>query len=140
MTTFHTAQSLLKRVSLVATMAIGLSGMTVRSVQAQTARRSQTNLAPVAKITFVRGEPERIVNKKITRKEVECPQGTLVIGGGREVSPVNVNDAFIKDSYPRKLSESDPYPRFWVSTGINLTDGPVLFSAYAICVQVSHRE
>lgn len=135
------AQSLLKRTGLFATLMIAtaVSFMNV-PVQAQTDPVSPTTppkprttpvgtLASEAAIKVVRGQRQTASRETISL-DMPCPTGSVVIGGGGNVSPVNVN-AYLKSNSPI-LSDSGS-PTGWRITSINLTDNNVTVNGYAVC-------
>lgn len=62
-----------------------------------------------------------------------CPAGTTVTGGGGEVSPNGLANAYLTASSPYFSSASATSPSGWHIIGSNLSGSSLTFSAYALC-------
>lgn len=134
---FRTAQSMLKRTGLFTTLMIAIAVSFMNApAQSQTApAQSQTapgnRLVNRAAITVVK-ESSSVPPGVAFRIDVTCPRNTIATGGGGEVSPTGLSEAFLTANSP---TLSGTTPTGWYIIGANVSSNNLTFSAYAICAQ-----
>jgi hypothetical protein len=131
---FRNAQLLLKRISLFTFITItpALSLMNA-PVQAQTTKAEQ--LAEKPTVTVVK-ESTVIPNGEEADLGATCPINTIAIGGGGEVSPNGILNAYLTASSPVL---SGTTPTGWHIIGSNFSGSNLTFSAFAICAQLQNK-
>lgn len=131
---FRNAQLLLKRTGLFAAMTIttALSLMNA-PVQAQTTKADK--LAEKPTVTVVK-ESTVIPNAVEDDLAATCPTNTIAIGGGGEVSPNGISNAYLTANSPVL---SGTTPTGWHIIGTNLSGSNLTFSAFAICAQSENK-
>jgi len=120
---------MLKRTSWLALVALTTSiGIINASVQAQTATAAeQLKVVVASSSTMVPNLTENDI-------AVSCPQGTLAIGGGGQMSPNGVANAYLTASSPYPVNS--PTPTGWHIIGTNVSGGELTMTVYALCAQL----
>jgi hypothetical protein len=125
---------LLKRTSLFAALTIvTFASLMTASVQAQTKKANK--LADKATVTAVK-QSQVVKNGAAVDVSAICPNNTIAIGGGGEVSPNGLANAYLTANSP--ILSGSTTPTGWHIIGSNLSGGDLTFSAYAICAQLSN--
>jgi hypothetical protein len=114
------------------TIATAVSLMNV-PVQAQTAKANK--LADKTAITVVK-QSQVVQNGAAVDVPVSCPQNTIAIGGGGEVSPNGLANAYLTANSP--ILSGANTPTGWHIIGSNLSGNNLTFSAYAVCAQLAN--
>lgn len=87
---------------------------------------------PALTVTVVR-QSQSVPNGAAVDVQVSCPTGTITIGGGGEVSPNGLANAYLTASSPLPVGATTPTG--WHIIGSNLSGNNLTFTAYALCAQ-----
>lgn len=125
------AQFMLKKAGLFAGTAIATVVCLMNlPVQAQTKKFELDNKA---EITVVKNNSGTVPNGYSVELSATCPNNTIAISGGGQVSPGGVANAYLTATSP-VLSSSNK-PTGWHIIGTNVSGNNLTFSVYAICAE-----
>ncbi len=123
---FH---QILQRTCLLAVMTVATSvTLTNAPVRAQTAAKA--NKLTVTTVHQTVAVPNGTENDIA----VACPKNTLLVGGGGEMSPNGIANAYLTSSTPYPASSTTP--NGWHIIGTNLSGTDLNMSVYALCASV----
>lgn len=125
---------LLKKTGLFAAMTVvTFASLMGASAQAQTMKANK--LADKAAITVVK-QSQAVQNGAAVDVSAICPNNTIAIGGGGEVSPNGLANAYLTANSP--ILSGSTTATGWHIIGSNLSGSNLTFSAYAICAQLAN--